>query len=58
MAPKKKASTVTKAELNTDQPSRETSSVDLGFNFTGNIESDFPEFLITLGVNPPPKVRA
>ena len=56
MAIKKKASTTVKPDSNLDQPSRETSSVDIGFNFTGNIELDFPEYLITLGVNPPPKV--
>ena len=55
MPPKKKASANQLAQA--EQPSREPSNIDLGFNFSGNFESDFPEFLEFLGVSPPPCVQ-
>ena len=54
MPPKKKGSQQT-IKPEPDILSRENSSLDLGITFTGNIEVDFPEYLIHLGVNPPPK---
>jgi len=55
MPPKKKTSVINQPQL--DPPSREPSSVDLGYNFSGNFETDFPEFLEVLGVSPPPHVQ-
>ena len=55
MPPKKKTSVINQSQL--DPPSREPSSVDLGYNFSGNFETDFPEFLEVLGVSPPPHVQ-
>lgn len=55
MPPKKKTSVINQSQL--DPPSREPSSVDLGYNFSGNFETDFPEFLEVLGVSPAPHVQ-